>query len=456
MAQLAIHYSYGLVLVSVLISMISAYAAFSLAERMNRAESGGMRRLWLFGGSTAMGIGIWSMHYLGMLAVELPVMVYYFLPTVLVSLLMAVGASAVALTVVSAKMGGWKRLAGGGLLMGAGIGGMHYTGMAAMRMNAMHHYSGWIVALSVVTAVGFSWMALWIGFTIRGRSQKSEWLQVAGAGVMGLGIAAMHYIAMEGVTYTPAAMAVHAGVLTVQRTTLGGTGVAVSTMFILMVALGTAALDKRRFQDLERAQNVVLDGQRELLEIQHQLTEANALLSELSIRDGLTGLYNRRHFDAVFDVEWRRAVRLKQPLALLMIDVDCFKALNDTYGHQCGDDCLREIARALEEGPRRGHDLVARIGGEEFVVLLPGSAENGARQIAGLIQAAVRALELPHKSSTASDFVTVSIGVCSRRPGRDDQAEAMVQAADTALYAAKRLGRNRVEMAEGAIVLAPA
>jgi len=439
MKPISVHYSYGLMAVSVVISMIAAYAAFSLADRMRQATNATTRRWWLLGGSVAMGIGIWSMHYLGMLAVELPVEVAYFVPTVALSLLMAVIASAVVLSVVSADELGWKQLVGGGLLMGAGIGGMHYTGMAAMRMSAMHHYDPSVVALSLVVAAGFSWMALWIGFSLRDRLKGGAWLRVAGGAVMGLGIAAMHYTAMAGVTYTPDAM-VYSTAWTIEVHWLGKAAVAVVTALVLAVALGSAALAKRKYRDLEASQQVLLESQVRLL-------ETNEMLSELSIRDGLTGLYNRRHFDSVFDTEWRRAARGGLPLALLMMDVDFFKAFNDTYGHQHGDDCLCEIARVLEDEPRRRHDCVARYGGEEFVMILPGATGEAAMKIGESIREAVLALRMEHEGSSVNDFVTVSIGVCSRKPEIGEGPEAMLRDADTALYVAKSTGRNRVMMA---------
>jgi diguanylate cyclase len=441
MDQIAVHYSYGLIAVSVLTSMIAAYAAFSLAERMRRSVTAQHRRGWLLGGSAAMGIGIWSMHYLGMLAVVLPVAVAYFVPTVLLSLALAVVASAVVLSVVSATKLGWRHLAIGGLLMAAGIGGMHYTGMAAMRSTVMHHYDMRIVALSLLVAVVFSTMALWIGFSVRDRSWHGEWLKIAAGAVMGLGIAAMHYTAMAAVRYIPDSMPMST-VWTVKVTALGQAAVAVAAGVILAAALGSAALEKRRNRELEVSQASLLDTQ-------EQLREANAMLSELSFRDGLTGLYNRRHFDAVVETEFRRAARARQPLGLLMIDVDHFKAYNDTYGHQQGDECLREVARVLETEPRprRGHDTVARYGGEEFAVVLPGADATAATGIAELLREAVLALRLEHTGSGTGRFVTVSIGVCSRKPEIGETTENMLRDADTALYVAKGMGRNRVAVA---------
>ena len=324
--------------------------------------------------------------------------------------------------------------------MGAGIGGMHYVGMAAMRVNAMHSYNPWIVALSIVVAVGFSILALWLGFSFRNRARHGELTRIAAGAVMGLGIAAMHYTAMAGVTYMSGAMNMPSSGWTVQVNALGRAAVVFTSLVILAAAIGTAAWDKRRNRELS-ATNA------DLLDLQQQLREANALLSDLSIRDGLTNLFNRRHFDAVFDTEFRRAARNKTSLAVLLIDVDNFKLYNDTYGHQQGDDCLREIARVLQEEPRprRGHDCVARYGGEEFVLVLPDANADDAQQIGESLRAAVMALGMEH--AVNGGVVTVSIGVSSRTPQMGESSEPMLRDADTALYVAKELGRNRVVIA---------
>lgn len=445
MQFLPVQYAYGLVVVSILISMLAAYAAFSLADRMRLAETPLHRALWLLGGSSAMGVGIWSMHYLGMLALRLPVPVYYYVPTVILSLMLAIAASAVALLVVSADEPGWRKLVAGGLLMGIGIGSMHYIGMAAMRSSAMHIYSRNGVLISLVVAAVAGTLSLRIGFTVRSRDGEREILRVAAAAVMGLGIAAMHYTAMHAASFRADKMP-FSKAWSVRISALGETGVIVVTALILVTALTTAAFEKRRFRHLHGAHQELAASQEKLLQVQQQLREANALLSELSIRDGLTGLYNRRHFDSVAEVEWGRARRQHSWISLLMLDADNFKNLNDTYGHQRGDECLRAIARALDAESRRNYDIAARYGGEEFAIMLPGANTEGALQVAEVIRRAVRDLDLKH-SGTAAGIVTISIGVCSCRPQVDDQVETMVRDADTALYLAKQRGRDRVEVA---------
>jgi diguanylate cyclase (GGDEF)-like protein len=170
----------------------------------------------------------------------------------------------------------------------------------------------------------------------------------------------------------------------------------------------------------------------------------NRQLRLLATQDGLTGVSNRRAFDDALDVHWRQAVRTGAPLAVLMFDVDCFKAYNDHHGHLAGDDCLRRVAQALQQQVLRPADLLARYGGEEFVMLLPGTPAAGAQHLAQRVLTAMDQLALPHGHSLAAPHVTVSIGVACAHPALPDQRAAwLLQAADQGLYAAKAGGRAR-------------
>ncbi len=184
----------------------------------------------------------------------------------------------------------------------------------------------------------------------------------------------------------------------------------------------------------------------ELEETNDRLIEANQRLERLSQLDGLTGIANRRAFDAVLETEWRRAGREHLPLSLLMIDIDCFKDYNDRYGHQGGDDTLKAVATTLQASLGRAADFVARYGGEEFVVLLPGLDAAEAAAFAETLRAAVEKLEIAHEDSPGVPVVTISVGAAVREPGDADFAATLKRADDT-LYRAKSAGRNRVEMA---------
>lgn len=178
-----------------------------------------------------------------------------------------------------------------------------------------------------------------------------------------------------------------------------------------------------------------------------ELEAANRKLTELTITDALTGLANRRRFDAVLADEWARAGRTGQSLGIIMLDVDGFKRYNDHYGHPAGDLCLQSISGVLKGYARRAGDLVARYGGEEFVVVAADSDADTVGELAETMRRSVEALAMPHQQSPCSEFVTVSIGFAVAVPDGGFSAETLLHMADAALYRAKEGGRNRVEAA---------
>jgi diguanylate cyclase (GGDEF)-like protein len=186
----------------------------------------------------------------------------------------------------------------------------------------------------------------------------------------------------------------------------------------------------------------------ELTGIRRALEERNRLFERLSSQDTLTGLANRRRFDAVLRHEWRRATRAREPVSLLFCDIDDFKAFNDSYGHQAGDETLRAVARAMDQTLHRPADLAARYGGEEFVALLVATEAEGARTLAERLRAEVAGLGIEHRASTVAPFLTVSLGVATSVPHSASRPERLLERADQALYSAKRLGRNRVVSAD--------
>jgi two-component system chemotaxis family response regulator WspR len=185
------------------------------------------------------------------------------------------------------------------------------------------------------------------------------------------------------------------------------------------------------------------EAYRALRKSQQELMEANFALQRLTNVDGLTGLSNRRYFEDYIETEWRQAARMKEPLSLLMVDIDHFKQYNDSYGHLSGDEVLRKVARAVRDTFRRPRDLTVRLGGEEFVVVLPATPPEQLPMLAQRAVEAVRALGEPHKSSPVADHVTISVGAASCIPDKDSEPYALVETADKALYEAKHQGRDR-------------
>lgn len=184
---------------------------------------------------------------------------------------------------------------------------------------------------------------------------------------------------------------------------------------------------------------------RALQESQRKLAAANKELEKLSSLDGLTGIANRRRFDEVLKKEWRRSMRSKSPLSLIMIDIDFFKPYNDNYGHQRGDDCLKQVADTLDRVLQRETDTIARYGGEEFSAIVPDTDIDGAHSIAEAMRAAIQDKKIPHAESTVSEYVSISVGVGSVIPRRDSDPEILIAVADQALYLAKEEGRNQVQ-----------
>ncbi len=180
----------------------------------------------------------------------------------------------------------------------------------------------------------------------------------------------------------------------------------------------------------------------ELEVLQKELEEKNARLELLSSLDGLTGLFNRRYFDDNFVKEWKQASRDKNPLSLLIVDIDYFKNYNDFYGHLEGDDCLRKVAQVLYEALMRPTDIIARYGGEEFTAILPNTDKEGAKRVGERMMEYVDRLQLSHKGSSVADVVTVSIGAATLVPDGKLTVTSLLERADKALYEAKEKGRN--------------
>lgn len=182
-------------------------------------------------------------------------------------------------------------------------------------------------------------------------------------------------------------------------------------------------------------------------ETEQKLLDLQKELEELSFKDGLTGVPNRRMLDKVFEEEWMTARRHQQPLSLLVMDIDFFKQYNDCYGHIQGDDCLKQVAKALSSAATRSRDFFARFGGEEFVMLLPETDASAAIKIAERCQQLMMKLQISHQESEVSQLLTISIGLGTIVPSPKDEIVDFVEQVDQALYRAKECGRNRVKTA---------
>jgi diguanylate cyclase (GGDEF)-like protein len=224
----------------------------------------------------------------------------------------------------------------------------------------------------------------------------------------------------------------------------------------VMVAQNSSAVLNEWYGQLRVHGAIVLSILMVIAVLGYRVDQANRATRMQALRDGLTGLANRRCFNQTIEREFRRAARNGRPLSLIMVDVDLFKTFNDQYGHPAGDACLRAISAAVQGVLRRPGDMAARYGGEEFAILLPETDVAGAVQIVGDMQAAVRTLAIPHEAAPLG-VVTLSAGVASWCPGRSVATEAwLVEAADAALYEAKAVGRNTFTLHANAGIAAPA
>lgn len=213
----------------------------------------------------------------------------------------------------------------------------------------------------------------------------------------------------------------------------------------LAVQAQAMAMQQRHTEELELR---VLDRTAELERAMKNLELANRELARLSVTDPLTKLHNRRYFDETLQAELSRAVRTSQPLALILVDIDHFKSINDTYGHLVGDECLKLVASTIRQVVTRSTDLVARYGGEEFAVVLPATPEKDALDMANRIRLAIEKVNFIHAGKRV--LLSASLGVAARNPTAFDTPNRFITAADEALYRAKESGRNRVIMAEQA------
>nr|WP_315239399.1 EAL domain-containing protein [uncultured Albidiferax sp.] len=414
----AVRYAPGVVALSYFIASFASYVALDLAKRvrtLDRVVALG----WWAGGSVAMGTGIWSMHFVGMLAVSLPFEVGYGYVVTALSWVAAVAVSAIALYVASRNRLTLLRLAVGALAMGAGICAMHYTGMAALDMAPGIQWStGWVLA-SAGIAVAASAVALLIFFWLRRLSgNAARWWQLLAALVMGAAISGMHYTGMAAAEFAVGSVCLSADQL---RGDSLGLLVSVATIVMLSLTMFTSMIDARM-----QSKTAVLAA---------SLQTANTELQALAFRDALTGLPNRLLFDDRVGVAVERCARDGSSLAVLFVDLDGFKPVNDSFGHGFGDMVLRVMAQRLAS-QARATDTVARVGGDEFVLLLEGNPDTTAT--AQIAQRIIDALSLPVTGGEHEVRLSCSLGI-AMFPS-DGPRDQLMGHADAAMYAAKRGG----------------
>ncbi|WP_339477689.1 putative bifunctional diguanylate cyclase/phosphodiesterase [Pseudomonas sp. RL_5y_Pfl2_69] len=413
-------YSPSLVFISLCVAILASYTALDLSGRIATAR-GRAVYLWIGGGALAMGFGVWSMHFIGMLALELPLTLGYDLGLTLWSLLVAILSSGFALWLVSQPRLPALQLLFGALIMGAGISAMHYSGMAALRMQPGIDYDPTLFALSLLIAVGASAAALSIAFRLRKKTPYVRLIRGGAAVIMGLAIVGMHYTGMAAANF-PIGSFCGAAV-----DGLSGKGldnlVLVSSLAVLVIALLTSVFDDR----LNARTAVLADS----------LTLANEELTQLALHDTLTGLPNRILLADRIGQAMSKVTEQGGCFSLMFIDLDGFKPVNDAFGHHLGDRLLREVALRLRE-QLRSQDTLARIGGDEFVLLVRLLEPDDAPQVAA------RQVSLLSKAFRVDEhdlLISASVGI-ALYPGNGLSAEELLMNADAAMYHAKGTGKN--------------
>jgi diguanylate cyclase (GGDEF)-like protein len=413
-------YDPGLVVLSLLIAVLASYTALDLAGRV-AASHGRAAAWWLAGGSVAMGVGIWSMHFIGVLAFGLPIAIGYDLAITLLSLLIAITSSLFALWIVCQKELSWPQLTAGSLILGAGVACMHYTGMAAMRMKPGIHYNPLLFVCSILIAVVASGAALWMAFRLRRRVRGTRRLRAAAAVVMGLAIAGMHYTGMAAARFAPNSHCAAAGYgvsshwLALFITVFAGA--------VLSIALIISVLDMR----MEERTAMLATG----------LADAKQELKFLALHDNLTKLPNRTLLADRLEQEIQNAQREQSRFTVLSMDVDGFRQINDAYGMATGDQLLLQLAQRLR-GSLRARDTLARLGGDEFVVLADTQQPSDAVQLAEKLLDAVRE---PIVIDGQELRVSMSIGIAVY-DGREPLPSDVLRNSDAAMNHAMALGHN--------------
>ena len=414
-------YNHWLVGLSLVVAMLVSYTALRLASRVAISEGSGSR-IWLGIGAIAMGVGIWSMHFVGMLAFSLPITLAYDVPTTLASLAVAIVTSGFALAITSGGQLTVPRLAGSAVIMGAGISAMHYMGMAAITVLPGIAYDPFLVAVSILIAIAASFVALWLFFQLReGSSQLQQLKRIAAAVIMGLAISGMHYTGMAASRFSSGSFC--RGGVTLANNWLA-VAIGVFALGLLIVTLVTAVYDAH-LQSRARIQAV-------------RLEQANAALQHQATHDALTGLPNRLLFIDRLGREIAHAERDGHVFAVLVVDLDRFKLINDTLGHGPGDQLLIEIARRLSVAIRTA-DTVARSGGDEFLLLLTDIRE--APDAAVIATKIISELDKAVSVGGTEVHTSASIGI-SIYPTDGSDSDTLVAHADEAMYFAKQAGRN--------------
>ena len=419
-----------LVLLAYLVACAGCFATLDMAERASHAEKAESQRIWRLVGTACLAGGIWAMHFIGMLAFEAPIEIHYALPITLVSLLIALFAAWLVMHTLSQPHQNLWQYLKASICIGLGIAAMHYVGMGAMRSEALASFEPKLFSLSIVIAMGASLATLWIASRLRGGTGLPHKLLKYGASlVLGAGLLSMHFTGMAafnlvlpaGSILTPPGDNDHAQL---------GLTVAVMTLLIIASSISAALADKK-------LQHKELDLQR-VNALLTQLDQARMSLQQVAHYDALTNLVNRRGFNQIFAEKLIEKTLEGGMLAVMFLDIDHFKRINDSLGHDAGDELLKVLASHIKSSVRGYDDVVARFGGDEFCILISLHDHEEARHMA---QRIMLKMKEPIELSGRRMVMTTSIGI-SVFPEDGRTCEELLKNADLALYQSKGNGRN--------------
>ncbi len=419
-----------LVILAYLVACAGSFATLDMAERVRHVDLAAAQQRWRWVGAFCLAGGIWAMHFIGMLALQIPIETHYDLPMTLVSLLIAVIASWLAMKTLShAQLQLWRYLLAS-IWIGLGICTMHYVGMAAMRSQATAYYQPDLFGLSIAIAISASLVALLLSrYLSNGSGMFHQLLKYASSLLLGGGIVAMHFTGMWALKLVMPAAGTPSIAVDDNPLQLGLT-IAVIALLIIGSSISAALADKKlqhKEQDLRRV-NTLLS----------QLDQARVALQQVAHYDALTNLINRRGFNQLFAEKLIEKTVQGGMLAVMFLDIDHFKRINDSLGHDAGDELLKVIAGHIKSSTRSHEDVVARFGGDEFCILMSLNDRDEAQHMAQRIMSKMKE---PIELAGRRMVMTTSIGI-SVFPDDGKTSEELLKHADLALYQSKGSGRN--------------
>lgn len=419
-----------LVLLAYLVACAAGFGTLDMAERVGHVENPTARRHWRWLGAGCLAGGIWSTHFISMLAFQAPIAFHYELLTTFTSLLIALVASLFAMKTLSHTKVRLHQYLLAAVWIGIGIALMHYVGMSAMRSQAQMYFDSWLLLASIGIAMGASLAALLLSSYLRtGAGIFHQLLKYAASLVLGAGIISMHFTGMAAlqlVVPTGADLSLRLDNNPIQL----GLSVAVITLLVISSSISAALADKKlqhKERDLRRV-NALLS----------ELDQARASLQQVAHYDALTSLLNRRGFNQVFAEKVVENTVNHGMMAVIFLDIDHFKRINDSLGHDAGDQLLTVLASHIKGSVRSHADVVARFGGDEFCILTSIHHRDEARHLA---QRIMQKMKEPVELAGRRMVMTTSIGI-SLFPDDGQTCEELLKTADLALYQSKDAGRN--------------